>query len=120
MNANAFEVHIERLHVDDSLLAGDGPRPRIDPVRWRPLVMSFCRFFGLGGEVHSSRLAESDFMKFAANRPRTRAGGLSPFRAPGRAAMIPLELQGGGARRVSLTRGASIQTAPAWRSSKCR
>jgi hypothetical protein len=25
--------------------------------------MSFCRFFGLGGEVHSSRLAESDFMK---------------------------------------------------------
>jgi hypothetical protein len=26
--------------------------------------MSFCRFFALGGEVHPSRLAESDFMKF--------------------------------------------------------
>ena len=27
-------------------------------------MMSFCRFFGLGAEVHPSRLAESDFMKF--------------------------------------------------------
>jgi len=53
-----------RLHVDESLLVGDGPRPHIDPLRWRPLIMSFCRFFGLGGEVHPSRLAESKFMSF--------------------------------------------------------
>ncbi len=71
VNANAFEVHIVRLHVDDSLLVGDGVRPHIDPVRWRPLIMSFCRFFGLGEEVHSSRLAESDFMKFVAQGPGT-------------------------------------------------
>jgi flavin reductase (DIM6/NTAB) family NADH-FMN oxidoreductase RutF len=64
VSANVFEVHISRLHVDEALLVGDGPRPHIDPVRWRPLIMSFCRFFGLGGEVHPSRLAESDFMKF--------------------------------------------------------
>jgi flavin reductase (DIM6/NTAB) family NADH-FMN oxidoreductase RutF len=64
VSANVFEVHITRLHVDEALLVGDGPRPHIDPVRWRPLIMSFCRFFGLGGEVHPSRLAESDFMKF--------------------------------------------------------
>jgi len=64
VSANVFEVHILKLHVEESLLSGDGPRPHIDPVRWRPLIMSFCRFFGLGGEVHSSRLAESDFMKF--------------------------------------------------------
>jgi hypothetical protein len=25
--------------------------------------MSFCRFFGVGDEVHPSRLAESNFMK---------------------------------------------------------
>lgn len=64
VSANTFEVHIVKLHVDDKLLMGDGPRPHIDPVRWRPLIMSFCRFFGLGGELHPSRLAESDFMKF--------------------------------------------------------
>ena len=63
VSANAFEVHIVKLHVDDELLAGDERHPRIDPVRWRPLIMSFCRFFGLSGEVHPSRLAESDFMK---------------------------------------------------------
>jgi flavin reductase (DIM6/NTAB) family NADH-FMN oxidoreductase RutF len=64
VNANAFEIHIVKLHVDEELLIGDGTRPHIDPLRWRPLMMSFCRFFGLGNEVHPSRLAESDFMKY--------------------------------------------------------
>jgi flavin reductase (DIM6/NTAB) family NADH-FMN oxidoreductase RutF len=63
VKANVFEVHIVKLHVDERLLLGDGPHPHIDPVRWRPLIMSFCRFFGLREEVHPSRLAESDFMK---------------------------------------------------------
>jgi flavin reductase (DIM6/NTAB) family NADH-FMN oxidoreductase RutF len=63
VSANVFEVHIVKLHVDDKLLVGD-PRPHIDPVRWRPLIMNFCRFFGLGDELHPSRLADSDFMKF--------------------------------------------------------
>ena len=63
VSANMFEVHIVKLHVDERLLVGDELRPRIDPLRWRPLIMSFCRFFGLSGEVHPSRLAESDFMK---------------------------------------------------------
>jgi flavin reductase (DIM6/NTAB) family NADH-FMN oxidoreductase RutF len=70
VSANAFEVHITRLHVEESLLVtnGAGQRPHIDPVRWRPLIMSFCRFFGVGDEVHPSRLAESDFMKFVYGR----------------------------------------------------
>ena len=33
VNANVFEVHIEKLHVDEKMLAGDGPRPHIDPAR---------------------------------------------------------------------------------------
>jgi flavin reductase (DIM6/NTAB) family NADH-FMN oxidoreductase RutF len=67
VSANAFEVHIVKLHVEESILKEHGSRSHIDPEEWRPLIMSFCRFFGIGGEVHPSRLAESDFMKFVSN-----------------------------------------------------
>lgn len=79
VSANAFEVHIERLHVDESLLVpgNDLARPHIDAERWRPLIMTFCRFFGTGEEVHPSRLAQSDFMT-AIGWPR--AGGQVPAR----------------------------------------
>jgi flavin reductase (DIM6/NTAB) family NADH-FMN oxidoreductase RutF len=63
VSANAFEVHIVKLHVEESLLINGAERPHIDPEKWRPLIMTFCRFFGMGGEVHPSRLAESNFMK---------------------------------------------------------
>jgi flavin reductase (DIM6/NTAB) family NADH-FMN oxidoreductase RutF len=72
VNANCFEVHIVKLHVDEDLLAGER---HIDPVKWRPLIMSFCRFFGVGEEVHPSRLAESDFMKMVAGRTQTSGPG---------------------------------------------
>jgi len=68
VSAYTFEVHINKLHVEERLLTDDGSRTHIDPAAWRPLIMSFCRFFGLGGEVHPSRLAESGFM-----RPSTAA-----------------------------------------------
>jgi flavin reductase (DIM6/NTAB) family NADH-FMN oxidoreductase RutF len=73
VSANMFEVHIVKLHVDESLLI-KGDR-YIDPARWRPLIMSFCRFFGLAGELHPSRLAQSDFMKLVTQAPPAAANG---------------------------------------------
>ncbi|MCW5962515.1 MAG: flavin reductase family protein [Bryobacterales bacterium] len=58
-----FEIEVVKLHVEQNLLNTSGPKPHIDPLRWRPLLMSFCRFFGLGEEVHPSRLAESLFLR---------------------------------------------------------
>ncbi len=52
-----FEVKIERVHVDESILA-DGEGHRIDPDKWRPLIMSFQRFYGLRQQVHKSTLAQ--------------------------------------------------------------
>jgi flavin reductase (DIM6/NTAB) family NADH-FMN oxidoreductase RutF len=60
VTANMFEVHVVKLHVAEELLIDER---HIDPVKWRPLIMSFCRFFGVGDEVHPSRLAGSNFMK---------------------------------------------------------
>ena len=54
--ALAFEVRVVRAHVDASLLMRDAPN-RIDPDRWRPLMMSFCQFYGLGERVWDSTLA---------------------------------------------------------------
>jgi len=53
----AFEVRIRRAHIEESILAADDPN-RIDPDKWRPLIMSFQRFYGLAdGELHASELA---------------------------------------------------------------
>jgi flavin reductase (DIM6/NTAB) family NADH-FMN oxidoreductase RutF len=54
--ACAFEVRVVRAHVDESLLIV-GESDRIDPDKWRPLVMSFCQFYGLGERVWDSTLA---------------------------------------------------------------
>jgi flavin reductase (DIM6/NTAB) family NADH-FMN oxidoreductase RutF len=55
-NAVALEVRIVRVHVDEDVRL-DGHDDRIDPARWRPLIMSFQQFFGLGDQVHESTLA---------------------------------------------------------------
>lgn len=54
----AFEMRIQRVHVLPDILT-DGHPNRIDPDKWRPLIMSFQKFFGLtSGQVHTSRLAD--------------------------------------------------------------
>lgn len=67
----AIEVRIVRVHVDERILLA-GHADRIDPLKWRPLIMSFCRFFGLGEEVHPSRLAEIPESMYRPARPQPR------------------------------------------------
>lgn len=55
--AVALEVRVVRAHIDDSILIY-AEKNRIDPDKWRPLIMSFCQFYGLGGRLWKSTLAE--------------------------------------------------------------
>jgi flavin reductase (DIM6/NTAB) family NADH-FMN oxidoreductase RutF len=55
--AIAFEVRIVRVHIESSLLL-NGHENRIDPDKWKPLIMSFCQFYGLGDQVSHSVLAQ--------------------------------------------------------------
>ena len=49
-----FEVRVQRVHVDESIRMAGEP-DRIDPDKWRPLIMSFQKYYGLG----SAQLAPS-------------------------------------------------------------
>ena len=55
----SIETQVVRVHIEESLMmAREGDY--IDPQLWQPLIMSFCDFFGLGGEpLLPSRLARA-------------------------------------------------------------
>jgi flavin reductase (DIM6/NTAB) family NADH-FMN oxidoreductase RutF len=56
----AVEVTVRRVHASPDILMGGRPN-RIDPDRWRPLIMSFQHFYGLAdGRLVPSRLATVD------------------------------------------------------------
>ncbi|HEY2522884.1 MAG TPA: flavin reductase family protein [Streptosporangiaceae bacterium] len=56
----AVEVTVRRVHAHPDILVADRPN-RIDPDRWRPLIMSFQHFYGLAdGRLVPSRLATVD------------------------------------------------------------
>ncbi|MFT4112326.1 flavin reductase family protein [Silvibacterium sp.] len=55
--ALAFEVRIIRAHIDPSILM-EGRENHVSPDKWRPLLMSFCQFYGLGERLTHSTLAE--------------------------------------------------------------
>jgi flavin reductase (DIM6/NTAB) family NADH-FMN oxidoreductase RutF len=50
----SIELRIRRVHLDESVVV-EGELNRIDPDKWRPLIMSFQHFYGLTEE----RLQES-------------------------------------------------------------
>ena len=49
-----FELRIQRVHLDYSILL-DGNPNRIDPGKWRPLILSFAQNY----ELREERLGES-------------------------------------------------------------
>jgi hypothetical protein len=50
-------VRIVRVHADASILMA-GEADRIDPDKWKPLIMSFQQFYGIGDRVHPSTLSK--------------------------------------------------------------
>ena len=52
-----IEVRIQRVHLDESVMLAGHPN-RVDPDKWRPLIMSFQHFYGLSSRVHDSALAQ--------------------------------------------------------------
>jgi len=52
------EVRIQRVHAAESILMC-GESDRIDPDKWRPLIMSFQQFYGLAPQkLHTSTLGQ--------------------------------------------------------------
>ena len=69
-----MELRIQRVHLEESIIMEGHPN-RVDPDKWRPLIMSFQEFYGLGEKIHSSRLAtipESEYRTADMERAKTR------------------------------------------------
>ena len=52
----SLELRIVKVHLSTEILM-EGQANKVDPHKWRPLIMSFQKFYGLGAEVHPSRLS---------------------------------------------------------------
>jgi len=52
----SIELKVTQVNVEENILL-DGYRNRIDPDKWRPLIMSFQQFYGLSSRLSQSKLA---------------------------------------------------------------
>jgi flavin reductase (DIM6/NTAB) family NADH-FMN oxidoreductase RutF len=52
-----MEFIIQRVYLEESIIM-DGYNNRVDPDKWKPLIMSFQKFYGLGDQVQNSKLAQ--------------------------------------------------------------
>lgn len=56
-HATIFELRVTRVHLHPAIVMQGKPN-QVDPQRWRPLIMSFQKFYGLQGhELHASALS---------------------------------------------------------------
>lgn len=51
-----IELRIQRVYLDELILMKENPN-RVDPNKWKPLIMSFQQFYGLGEQAHTSALS---------------------------------------------------------------
>lgn len=62
--AAAIELTVKKIHVVESIMEEIGG-DRVNPDLWRPLIMNFRQFFGLGSRVSESRLARGPEQQYA-------------------------------------------------------
>jgi flavin reductase (DIM6/NTAB) family NADH-FMN oxidoreductase RutF len=68
----SMEFRIQRVHLEESILM-DGYDNRVDPDKWRPLIMSFQKFYGLGNQIHNSKLSGiSEYLYHSPDMDRSR------------------------------------------------
>lgn len=79
--ALALELRVTRVHLSPAIIM-DGQPDRVDPDRWRPLIMSFQKFYGLAPQqLHDSALATiPEAMYRSPDVDRARAARLHPRR----------------------------------------
>jgi len=53
----SIEVRIIRVYFDDNILDQE-KRHYVDTDKWKPLIMSFCEFYGVGAKLYPSKLAK--------------------------------------------------------------
>jgi flavin reductase (DIM6/NTAB) family NADH-FMN oxidoreductase RutF len=51
-----MELRIVRVYLEESILV-PGSTKKVDTDKWRPLIMSFQKFYGLGSQLRESTLA---------------------------------------------------------------
>ena len=73
-NITAIEVRVTRVHAHPGIMM-EGEPNRIDPDKWRPLIMSFQQFYGLTPRKAAALRTRDRFRKRCTSH---RAGGLRP------------------------------------------
>jgi flavin reductase (DIM6/NTAB) family NADH-FMN oxidoreductase RutF len=53
----SIELKVVQVHLESNILM-DGFTNRVDPDKWKPLIMSFQQFYGLGDKIHASTLSQ--------------------------------------------------------------
>jgi flavin reductase (DIM6/NTAB) family NADH-FMN oxidoreductase RutF len=54
----SIEVRVVRSYFHEEILNQE-KRHYVDTDKWKPLIMSFCEFYGVGNKLHPSRLAKA-------------------------------------------------------------